>query len=140
MSDMFEKRRSLNRWFQRNVAVALPQPKPASSLNDRSSRPAYSATKKRLLLLCLQFAFALTSKKYTRLSSLAARRKRSAYERRAETMNELFSFRIGPASIMRLAMDPMPPVPSYSRLFPSFVLTSSIDERRPPNRAGIPPL
>src|SRR5690606_144403 len=111
MSDVLENNRSLNRWFQRKVAVALPQLKPASSLKEKSSRPAYNATKNRLLLLCLQFALALTSKKYTRLSSLAARRNTSSYALRSDEMYELFSLRIGPSSIIRLAMDPIPPVP-----------------------------
>ena len=55
-------------------------------------------------------------------------------------MKLALSFTIGPSSVSLLAMMLMFPSPWNSRMFPSFMLISRMEERRPPNRAGNPPL
>ena len=64
----------------------------------------------------------------------------SAYVLLPETMNEALFFAIGPSSVSRLLMDPIPPVAENFFEFPSFILTSSNEEIRPPDQAGISPL
>ena len=55
-------------------------------------------------------------------------------------MNEALSLRMGPSIMSLEASRETLTVPWVSRRLPSFICTSTTEERRPPNRAGKPPL
>ena len=56
------------------------------------------------------------------------------------TKKDPFSFLIGPSRSNLLEIDPIPPLPWNSFLFPSFWYISKTEETLPPYLAGIPPL
>ena len=62
------------------------------------------------------------------------------YVRRPLNMNEALFSTMGPSTMNFEARMDTFAVPWTSFMFPSFMFTSSTDDRRPPKRAGNPPL